>query len=542
MNKKAIDLIVLLILVGMLLWGCGQSQSVSNVGAEYVGISVSPEAATLSVGSTQQFTIGGLIKSSSVDIDNVSWIVIGGVGTIDAQGFFTATAEGESTIEAWVDSMIGRAKVTVSEKDGKVLSGTVFDMFSSNNSPIPSASVMMGGAISKTNSSGFYKLEGISLEAKRITASAPGHIPSTLVVSITAEAVNVPLGFSPTYNVGGIAPVLVKGRIIDGQGNPVSSAQINVVIRGSSHGLYSGLDGTFSANLSVSNLYPLPKGYISVVYQKSSTYYGTIQEFSLSDAATLELGDITAETVTATIELNLSVPDGLTVSSVYWGVQGDDYRFQMDYSNVSGNKAVLHVPISSSGLKYYVCGLSWAGSYYDGGASYKCDLIIDSPGTYNVDLTFSPLFSILSPENKSETDKTPVLEWEGLGEGYVYQILIGSSTWLKWFVLTKETSFEVPLFPTGSDAESCNLQEGGTYFWKVYAFHYPSGLNLEDLNLEKYSRYDAYVTMGSRAFIVNTSSSSGSKALSIDNREKFDNRVKEFLKGIGFSFEEVEIR
>lgn len=115
MTKKLsfLSLGFMILMIGMLMsGGCGQGQKAADENSNLT-LLVSPEAVILMTGSTQQFAYS-IMTASLMSTADVVWTVVGGVGTIDATGLFTAVAEGEGTIEARVGSAIGRARVTVS--------------------------------------------------------------------------------------------------------------------------------------------------------------------------------------------------------------------------------------------------------------------------------------------------------------------------------------------------------------------------------------------------------------------------------------------
>jgi hypothetical protein len=85
----------------------------SSGGGGGVSVSVSPASMTLSVGGKQQFT--AKVSGSS---SGVTWTATGAVGTIDANGLFTATKVGMGVVKATSVSdptKFASANVTVSQ-------------------------------------------------------------------------------------------------------------------------------------------------------------------------------------------------------------------------------------------------------------------------------------------------------------------------------------------------------------------------------------------------------------------------------------------
>jgi hypothetical protein len=111
--KSKFDLSVLgaLFLVLVLVSGC--SQNVAVTGEKYTGLLITPETTTVTAGDTLRFQINGLYVKSAAATVPVTWEVSGGIGTIDADGLFLATAEGVGTVEARSGALAGAAQVTV---------------------------------------------------------------------------------------------------------------------------------------------------------------------------------------------------------------------------------------------------------------------------------------------------------------------------------------------------------------------------------------------------------------------------------------------
>jgi hypothetical protein len=118
MNNRLSGLIILVGIVIVASWGCGQNAA-STVNARYDGLLITPEAVSVMVGETASFRINGVLARGVAGAATapVTWEVLGGIGTIDSDGLFTATAEGTGTIEARAGALVGTAVVTVTPED-----------------------------------------------------------------------------------------------------------------------------------------------------------------------------------------------------------------------------------------------------------------------------------------------------------------------------------------------------------------------------------------------------------------------------------------
>jgi uncharacterized protein YjdB len=101
--------------------------TVSNEEPVLTGIEVAPAATTLEVNDTQVFTAAGYDQFGSTMTDvAVAWASGNEtVGTIDADGMFTALAEGTTTVTASAENVTGIANVTVTAGTPIVTSITV---------------------------------------------------------------------------------------------------------------------------------------------------------------------------------------------------------------------------------------------------------------------------------------------------------------------------------------------------------------------------------------------------------------------------------
>lgn len=268
----------LLVIIGnaLLIGGCGKNLGVSNLSTS-ASLLVAPETGAVSVGSTQQFRINGYVTGSAVTTAEVSWRVIGAIGTIDATGLFTATAEGMGTIEAKVGALEGWANVTVT--GGKTIIGQVKDIILPGNI-VSSAVIMAGNRITTSGSDGRYRLMGVSPSVETISAAVPGFVSTT--VQSTATMINIPMGFpaqTSSYYYDTVS-TMAKGRLVDVNGNAIKSTNLSLVFwdanyTTSSSG-YTDDDGGFSTTVRAPKNIASISGYIMVVKEIGGIYKGAI--------------------------------------------------------------------------------------------------------------------------------------------------------------------------------------------------------------------------------------------------------------------------
>jgi hypothetical protein len=546
MDKRMIGLLAGLVLAGMMVWGCGQQGQNLTSSTTYEGLLISPEAASLSVGETQAFTINGMqLKSSSI-ASTLTWVVIGDVGTIDANGLFTATSPGEGTIEVRSDSLIGRATVIVEGGQVKTISGKVKNIFIADG-VVSSAVVMAVEKITKSNSDGSYQLLGVPLTAEVISAAAPGTVSTT--IQSTGEAANIPMGYPLQWNSGSYPTetTLIKGRLVDGRGNPLSSVSCSAVLWNSNYsvnyGGYSGADGRFSISLSVPQNVESLIGYISVMKETiassavmgSGVYKGAMKEITVQRGVTLEVGDIVVEGAVATISGTISVPNGYNLNDVECGIQlsstglmslASVYR----WSGISGNHYTLRVPATPSGKTYFISATATKGNNTI--SKYAHDLTF-AGGNATCDLALPSDFSLVSPTSgQTDVSNTPKFEWSSLGDGYTYMVLVGNNYGAKWWGFTNAISLEYPSFPVGSGGEAGNLISGQSYLLQIIGLKLPD-INLADIEFDDFYRYTDSVQLSSTMFTVGSASTSGIKSFDARGTEGFDRWAKDFLKRLG---------
>lgn len=77
-------------------------------------IEISPSVLQLKTGEIYQFIAKGFDKEDKAVTITPSWQMVGAVGTIDANGNFTADQEGQATVEALFEGLVATADITVS--------------------------------------------------------------------------------------------------------------------------------------------------------------------------------------------------------------------------------------------------------------------------------------------------------------------------------------------------------------------------------------------------------------------------------------------
>jgi len=530
--------------LGFVVGGCGQGQGISSgegcseesYGETYGALKVSPESVTLSIGDTQQFVISGLVKTSSASTVEVTWRVFGGVGTIDATGFFRATDAGQGTVEARVGSLEGRASVVVASSTGKVIRGKVKNIFASGEG-ISSAVVMAGGKVTTSLADGSYILSDVPISAETVSAAAPGFFPMS--VSLSGETTDIPMGswFQAPYSFPS-ENTEIRGRVVDRFGNPVTSSTPEVWFEavfeeggGFGGSSFLGTNGIFSDSISVPKNRSSVQGCIFAGYKDGDIYRAVVKEVTLVRGVTLEVGDIVVQDPAATITGTVSSPSGFSTYFVEWGVMFSQSERSSVSSSWRSNNYTFHVPAPPTGKKFYVEVLATKGNdymYY-----YLNDISVISGEVLTQNIVLPSGIEVVYPAiAQTGVSVTPKFEWTSAGEGFTYVVIVGDpKSWIKWWGLTMGTSLEYPSFPIGKGGEIANLKEGSEYYMAIAGY---KGLNIYGLtNVSEFSEVDAVVYHSTVPFTVGTPSASSVRAFSMRGKEEFDKRVKEFLRGLG---------
>lgn len=523
----------------LMIVGCGQNQmGTSDMQVE--AILVTPEACSVSVGATQQFGVSGLsVKSASTNPTNISWQVLGGIGTIDAQGLFTATTEGQGTIEARIDTLIGRSTVTVT--GGKTVSGTIKSCYLDYNrleyiyEDIASPAVVAGSVIGRGKNDGSYLLSGLSSADNSISAAAINCLPATVCSS--DEIVNVYL--NSVFEQQQVSDATeVKGRLLDSNGNPITSVtslSFQAQTQNSSGGIYSlGADGAFSVQMSVPKVKSTGECFLSAVYEESpGVYKSFIKEITLTRGITYDVGAVTIDEPAVTITGNTAAPGGFSGPTVCCGLENGLFSNYCYIAYAYGsNPYTLHVPPTPTGQKYFL-GASASGNNAMA-EKYYHDLQFTAGGNYTYDFTISSALNITAPApDQALGSVTPRFAWDSLGNDFIYIVMVNDYHGVIWTGYTKNNYIDYPFFPAGSGIEGCNFRNGNEYYLNMVAVKIP-GLNIADMKPDDLSKYDEYYyCYSNHAFTINVpgAGSSSLSAMASKNTGYYDE--KEYLKQLG---------
>ena len=252
---------------------------------------VDPPSASLFTGDTQQFT-ATILGASGQQIEAATiWLVTGGVGSVDENGLFTASAPGTGRAVAMAGDKAGSATVQVQPRAGAV-SGSVTN--ATTSAGIPGATVIADGKTATTNAQGGYTISGLAAGDYTLTAYANGYVQGSVDVTLRAgegATANIALqstGEPPVQGAGSIG-----GKVTDtSSGTPIAGCTVSAGGKTTT----SDSDGDFT----ISNLSPTS---YTVTASKSGYQDG-------SATVTVEAG----KTVTANIALTPVAPTTGSIS------------------------------------------------------------------------------------------------------------------------------------------------------------------------------------------------------------------------------------
>ena len=229
-------------------------------------LTVSPDTATLAEGATQQFTVTGQDAEGDPisPLPPVTWTVNGGIGTIDADGLFTATAAGTGSVTATagtVSDSSGTISVTAIQVPVKYLivspetaslvqsttqqfTVTAKDADGSTISPTPAVTWSVEGGIGTIGADGLFTATTVGSGSVKAAIGDVYDYSGQVVVTAGAVATLIVTPETATLAKGAVQPFSVIAK--DAVGNPVTlTAAVTWTVNGGIGTI--GADGLFTA-------------------------------------------------------------------------------------------------------------------------------------------------------------------------------------------------------------------------------------------------------------------------------------------------------
>jgi hypothetical protein len=181
-------------------------------------VTLSPKNPSVQAGSTLQFTAQVSPASGMTPFFSVQ----GDVGTINAQGLFTATKPGAATVQANVGNVSEGTTVTVTP--APPTTGAITGLVIDNDSlPLAGVTVRTDGRETTTSADGSYTLSQLSAGSYTLTATTVGFATASKAVSVVAGQVKT------VDWVLQLAPGAVSGTVKDlASGDGIPGATITV--------------------------------------------------------------------------------------------------------------------------------------------------------------------------------------------------------------------------------------------------------------------------------------------------------------------------
>jgi len=240
------------------------------------GVAVSPSAITLDRGDSQQFTATVYDPEGNVTPGaEVTWESSDeAVGTIDADGLFTAVAEGTATITATAENETGTATVTVDlppaptrievepatatilPGDTQAFTATVFDQRDNEMDWIQVSWSSSDPEVGTIDSAGLF---GAFAEGSTDVTASAGDVAGTAAITVSATAVPEP---TPGNGGGG-------GGGGGGDSSPSFSAGIRENLRSGETFTFSELTTTSVSSVNVTAAGTIPKMMLTVKKAKA---------------------------------------------------------------------------------------------------------------------------------------------------------------------------------------------------------------------------------------------------------------------------------
>lgn len=538
--------------LSLMLGGCSSlNGSGEGSGQNTLSLTVSPESVSLFIGVTKQFSAEAVVSNIATAV-TPSWEVLGGIGTIDSTGIFTATKVGVGTIEAVFGGGKGLSTVVVAARS---LSGFVLDALN-NNSPISDALVIVGNNSTHSGSGGSFRIDNVPPESNEISFALKNKRATTILT--TADSVTLYKFWGETVDWTNTKKTAVKGHLLDASGQPISinSALDSQIIfynpkqkstSSYSPGVYNlATDGAFLSQLDV-NLYEESiTGFISVLYTLTNEAgakktYGAVKYFSGNIGDDIDIGDIVLSKEAVPVYVKTNPPANGVSISLYSGISfgGVDYSFgDLGNEGIQENGEYLYLlPATINGAKSFLSLYAQTALNNEWKISSNSirDLDLSSGHTFSFDIEPTDLVIITAPlqsEQSAERDFT--IQWNSLGSGFYYYVVIMNhdNGDLDWLGFTDGNSIKRKLFAGNSEVESLNILDGD-YVCYVIAIK-PESYDLSNLNLRSQHFLKTSQSQGVLFSVANQQVQLNSfRSLSISDLNKYRERENQLLKRIG---------
>jgi len=304
-------------------------------------ITVSPDTATVASGNTQQFTVSGKDADENdvtVAATDVTWEVIGGIGTITPNGLFTAITPGTGTIKATLKSntaifdetgtitvtagpaatVVAVAVPNILPADGTSTSVVTATVTDANSNLVTGETVTMAlasigtiGAVTD-NGNGTYTATytaGTTVGTDTVTAAvtSTGASDTVDITLTTGPAANVAVVAVPNIlEADGVSTSLVTATVTDTNGNLITDETVTMTLAsiGTIGDVTNNQDGTYTAT------------YTAGTTVGTDTVTAEVTSTGASDTVDITLTAGPAATVTVVAVPNTLEADGTSTSEV----------------------------------------------------------------------------------------------------------------------------------------------------------------------------------------------------------------------------------
>ncbi|NCO95896.1 MAG: hypothetical protein COZ06_00625 [Armatimonadetes bacterium CG_4_10_14_3_um_filter_66_18] len=153
---------------------------------EPTSVTISPKSPSVQAGQTLQFT-AVVAPNPQMKVTHVTLLVQGDIGTINAQGLFTATKPGTGSVVALVGTATDSTTVTVTPQP---TTGTITGRVADEHSlPLAGATVQANGTQVTTAADGTYTITNLSPGWYSLTASKTGYNSATQSATVSVGQV-----------------------------------------------------------------------------------------------------------------------------------------------------------------------------------------------------------------------------------------------------------------------------------------------------------------------------------------------------------------